>query len=86
MAEPTWELGQVNVDSLKEVLKGLAASFPFLDETAKKAFGEQIDNLHTDADPHATPEEKAVAASEDKDAEIAALKAELERIQGGGGN
>lgn len=81
---PTYALGSVNVDSLKEILKGLAAAYPFLDETTKKSFESQIENLHTDADPHATPEEVAAAESSDKDAEIAKLRDELAKLQGGG--
>lgn len=80
---PTWETGPINLDSIKQVLHTLANAFPFVDENSKNAMHSQIDSLHEAGDPNATPEEKAVTDSADKDAEIARLQAELAAAKAG---
>lgn len=78
IVDPTWELGSVNVDSLKEVLLNLSTAFPFLDESTRSAFSDQILALGTSGDPHKSVAEVAV---DEKDAEIAKLQAQIAELQ-----
>jgi hypothetical protein len=78
-AGPSFELGSVNVDSLKEILDNLGATYPWQDEVSKLAYHEQVASLDKAGDPHAVAEEETAEGNSDsdKDAEIAALKAQL---------
>lgn len=72
--EQPFQLGSVNVDSIKNVLHTLANAFPFVDEGAKNAMHTQIETLHLSGDPSA---EKVAEDS----SEVAALKAQLAEAQ-----
>lgn len=76
---PTWEVGSINVDSIKQILHTLANAFPFVDENSKNAMHNAIESVHKSGDPNA-PEE---TASVD---EVAALKARIAELEAAGGN
>jgi len=81
---PSYALGSVNVDSVKEILNTLGSTYPWQDEATKNAFHEQVATIDSAGDPHAEPaEDEAAEASADaaKDAKIAELEAQLAAAQ-----
>lgn len=71
---PGYQLGSVNIDSLKEILNQLGNSYPWQDEASKTAFHAQVSSLDVAGDPHAEAADESLSEAE---AEIAELKAKL---------
>lgn len=72
-AAERFQLGSVNIDSLKDILNMLGNTYPWQDETSKNAYHEQVAGLSEAGDPNAAPAETLSEA----EAEIAALKEQL---------
>lgn len=83
-AGPSYDLRQVNVDSLKEVLNQLGLIFPFQDEGSKVAYHAQVNSLGSAGDPHATPEpsvEAAVETSTETTNELTAAQSKIAELE-----
>lgn len=52
MANEPYSLGNVNVDSVKELLLFLSQSYPFTDESGKEAFIAQVNGIDQGSNPH----------------------------------
>lgn len=74
---PSFELGSVNVDSLKDILNRIGVYLSFADEASKVAYHEQINVLDIAGDPNAPKSEAGVAEVSDLEAQVAKLEAEL---------
>lgn len=93
----TFDLGQVNVGSLKQALHQLATDYPFQDESQRNAFAYAVDNLDSAGDdPAAIAESRAqvvsspvVSSAVDNSAQeissleeqLAAARAEIAQLQ-----
>lgn len=77
---PSFELGKVNVDSLKEILNQLGNTYPWQDEVSKLAYHDQVNSIGEAGDPHATDTNVELS---DAEKEIASLKAQLAEAQAG---
>lgn len=80
-AAPAWELGQVNTQSLQELLIMLGNNYPFQDETSKIAFNEQVLTLGDAGDPHADSSGAGEAEVSDLEARLAQAQAEINQLK-----
>lgn len=80
-AGPSFELGSVNVDSLKEVLDMLGGIYPFQDETSKLAYHEQVASISEAGNPHEDSSAAGGAEIADLESQVAALQAQLAAAQ-----
>lgn len=74
---PKYELGSVNVDSLKALLQQLGTFAPWQDEVSAVAFTEKVATLDVAGDPDAPKSEASNAELSDAERRIAELEAEL---------
>lgn len=72
-----YELGSVNVDSLKEILLQLSTAVTFTDEASKVAFENQVASIAVSGDPRATADPAASTELTDAETRIAELEAQL---------
>lgn len=83
---PSYELGSVNVDSLKEILNQLGGVFPFQNEVDKIGFHEQVASIDSAGDPHADNTEVELSDAEKRIAELEAQLAAAQADASGSGN
>lgn len=72
---PSFELGQVNVDSLKEILNQLGNTYPWQDEASKLAYHDQVNSIGEAGDPRVASDEAEIS---DLEKQVAALQAQLD--------
>lgn len=85
MADP-YSLGEVNVDSIKEIFSELAQVYPFPDETSKNAFTDKINSIDTAGNPAEVPNVEEVTTELDAaNAKIAELQAQVDAANAASG-